>query len=345
MTEDQVNGIIAKARQKANEYNSHKKDIKFNTDEYGNGVVEVWDIADRTLYKDAVIRFEDTGQDDVKIELHKEEKIIDKGINSNFWKATDKEETKTFVYEDNELHLPVDVIYKVRITKEQIFRFEIKRVKSIISDFEQMEIKAYSKERQYGAIQVDLVQIRTDFMFFKRYGVILQMKEYSEVTDKIEKNYLKMTIHNEEFGTALNESARDKIYSMYCRYIKESMEAVPRNLEIEGITVNGVGGLYCMDTEAFKIYLEGSDYNMFKVSAVKKAFARKGYIHTNADRYDYMLNPHDEDRDRYRVIAFYKNKVDQQNIADEQKEDSGEVTEQNQELPQVTKDSVIEISV
>jgi len=148
-----------------------------------------------------------------------------------------------------------------------------------------------------------LTKLRDSLAELKRYGVVLARSTYNDIANCIENNYLELTANEIDFmDTELTSAIIEDIFAMYCAYIKEE--------NLPSVKVDGLGKeLYPIPVELFDSYLAESDFSRFKSTDIRKAF-RGLYTHTNAGRYDYYSAPCGEKTNKFKSIAFWKDKVD-----------------------------------
>lgn len=180
-----------------------------------------------------------------------------------------------------------------------LFKFIVKRYKDKNTKREQIEISAMVQDEHYGTISTDLINMETDIVKFRSYGVILDRLKCIELCKLIMDNYYYFEpIETENVDYYLTEEKVSKIMKMFCQYIIEN--------DIRSVVNKSGIELYHVNVNEFKNELMESQYRKYGCTNVKEKLREVGFTHCNEGRNDYVAVINGR---RTKVVSFYAQKV------------------------------------
>lgn len=181
---------------------------------------------------------------------------------------------------------------KTQKSSSPLFLFTVQREKSQESKRERLRITAEDAMtgEESGTITATMSKLMDGLMGLLDYGVVLPRSAFGVVAQEIEERYREFPVEHMIFE---DELPVDDIYELFMQYITE-----------QGLQPTKVANrpykCYNISNENFAAVLNGSEYRGIEPATVKKAFAERKYIRTNAGRLDVNVPG-----EKGRFVSFY----------------------------------------
>lgn len=218
-------------------------------------------------------------------------------IKNRYWEMEDK--TK-------ELH--TIKANKEAIQKEEIlelFVFEVRRYKAEKSKREHLEILAKVKDEDYGTIEASLINLESEIVGLREYGIALDRIKFIELYKLIKNNYYSFEpIKIKENEYEVTEEVINGVLTILGEYI-DTMNIEPKAMKDRN---GNEFELYNIPLAYFNDELKESEIENYSFIEIRKVLKEKKYIHTNKGRFDYMINDNGK---RVKMVSVYKNVITQ----------------------------------
>lgn len=159
-----------------------------------------------------------------------------------------------------------------------LFLFTVQREKSRESKRERLRITAEdaTTQNESGTITATMSKLMDGLMTLRDYGVVIPRSAFGAVAQEIEEHYREFPVTDVVFD---DELPVDDIYEMFLQYITDK-KIQPT------VIANKHCSVYYISNDDFATALNAAGYRGVEPAAVKKAFAERKYIRTNARRLD-----------------------------------------------------------
>ena len=150
--------------------------------------------------------------------------------------------------------------------------FEVRRYKITATKEEYLSVKVYEVERdENGEIsdydecatieKVSIVDLESNLLNLRTYGVILERKHFLKIRQEIEKVYLKMTKRFVNDSTTVTDEIIHSVYEVFVRFIRD-------------VGLEADNGLYNVPVTDFKEHISDSEFSKYKYADIRSGLAQ-----------------------------------------------------------------------